>query len=551
MRRTLPHLLLGILALARPAAAQIAMPQGVALSPFPVSSPSYTFGDGAGGVWAVFQGAQAGSALYAQHVFADGAYAPGFSATARAIARSGTRVNNIWAAPDGVGGAAIIWFGANPMDSTSQFFALRLVRFDAQGDIPSTFSDTGIVVSSVASYAMVVGDGLGGCYVTWEENKGTSNPDIEAQHFNDFGAPRWTPSGSATGRNVCAAIGIQRLHALHEDGLGGAYVVWADSRTPSTVPLYVMRLTPAGVAGAPWITNGVRITPITPGVRIVGSAPTPAGGLWLAWRDNSIASQVAGQQIENNATLSWGTTGAVIATAAPPHADFIPASSGDVFVTWGGVDIRCARLSSTGTQRWAESAGRLLMTPPTSTANTRAVSDGAGGQRLAWSYDNAGQSDVNILRVDGAGTPWPGEPLLGDPFATSPANEEPVAWFLANTSTPLVEWLDAGVLRVRRLANGTLGVGPDGPRSSLLLAPPAPNPLRGSTLSLRFSAPAGPARLDLFDAAGRRLLVRVLYSNGGSQLLQLDEVARFAPGVYTLRLSAAGHAATQRLVRVE
>ena len=554
MRRTLPHLLLAILAFSGRAAAQIATPQGVALSPFPVSQQpaAYkTFEDGAGGVWAVFQGAQAGSALFAQHVYSDGAYASGFSAKARAITRSGTSVNNMWASSDGVGGAAIIWFGVNPSDSTSKFVALRLIRFDAQGDIPTTFPDTGLVVSSVASAAMVVGDGNGGCYVAWEENKGPSNPDIVAQHYNDFGTPIWTPSGSLTGRNVCAAIGIQRLHALHDDGAGGAYVVWADSRTPSTVPLYAMRLTSAGVAGAPWISNGIRITAITPGIRIVGSSASPAGGLWLAWRDNGVPSQVAGQQIESNASLSWGATGAVIAATTPVRADFVPASSGDVFVTWGGADIRCARLSSTGTQRWLESAGRLLTTPPTSTVNTHAVSDGAGGQRLAWSFDNAGQSDISILRVDGAGAPWPGEPVLGNPFATSLASEEPVAWLLANTATPLVEWLSAGVLRVRRLASGTLGVGLDGAHGGFMLAPPAPNPLRGSTLSLRFSAPAGPARLDLFDAAGRRMLVRVLFSSGGSQLMRLDEAARLAPGVYTLRLTAAGHVATRQLVRVE
>lgn len=554
VRRTRPHLLLAILALAGPAAAQIAMPQGVALSPFPVSqAPAayQTFGDGDGGVWAVFQGAQAGSALYAQHVYPDGGYAPGFSAKAAAITHSGTSVNHPWAAPDGVGGAAIIWFGVNPKDSTSRFVALRLIRFDAQGDIPPTFSDTGIVVSSIATAGMVIGDGFGGCYVAWEELKGASNPDIVAQHYNDFGAPLWTPFGSTTGRIVCSAAGIQKLRALHEDGAGSAYVVWEDHRVATAQPLYAMRLTPAGVAGAPWTSNGVRLTPITPGIRIVGSAGTPAGGLWLAWRDNGVSSQFTGQQIESNASLSWGANGAVIATTTPLRADFVPASSGDVFVTWGGADIRCARLSSTGTSRWLESGGRLLMTPPTSTANTRTVSDGAGGQRLAWSFDNAGQSDVNMLRVDGGGNPWAGEPVLGDPFATSLASEEPVAWFLANTSTPLVAWLVAGVLRVRRIANGTLGVGPEGPRSAVMLAPPVPNPLRGSTLSLRFSAPVGPARLDLFDAAGRRMLVRALFSRGGPQVLPLDEATRLAPGVYTLRLSAAGRIATRRLVRVE
>ena len=93
MRRVLPRLVFCILAFARPASAQIAMPDGVALSPFPVlqSPAAYTtYGDGDGGVWAVFLGAQSGSALYAQHIRNDGSFYPGFDAAPRVYANSGT-----------------------------------------------------------------------------------------------------------------------------------------------------------------------------------------------------------------------------------------------------------------------------------------------------------------------------------------------------------------------------------------------------------------------------------------------------------------------------
>src|ERR1043166_4783829 len=249
VRRTLPHLLLAIIAFARPATAQI----DVALSPFPVQQQPVgyqTFGDGSGGVWAVFQGAQSGAALYAQHVLANGAYAAGFGPAARQVAHSGTLVNSISAAPDGLGGALVVWFGVNPLDSTSQSVALRAQHLDAQGT--NQYPDSGLVVSSIAGAAMAVGDGQGGLYVAWEELKSPTNPDIVAQHFGNFGDPLWSPSGSPTGRNVCAVVGIQRLRAIQEDGAGGAYVAWADSRVPGTVPLYGMRLTPGGVAAAPW-----------------------------------------------------------------------------------------------------------------------------------------------------------------------------------------------------------------------------------------------------------------------------------------------------------
>ena len=119
MRRVLPRLVLCILALARTASAQITMPEGVALSPFPVlQSPLQytTLDDTQGGLWAAFLSAQPGSGLYVQHVRADGSYADGFGANARLYAQGGTLVNNFSAATDHVGGVVMSWFGVNPKD---------------------------------------------------------------------------------------------------------------------------------------------------------------------------------------------------------------------------------------------------------------------------------------------------------------------------------------------------------------------------------------------------------------------------------------------------
>jgi hypothetical protein len=539
--------LLAIIAFARPATAQI----DVALSPFPVQQQPVgyqTFGDGSGGVWAVFQGAQSGAALYAQHVLANGAYAAGFGPAARQVAHSGTLVNSISAAPDGLGGALVVWFGVNPLDSTSQSVALRAQHLDAQGT--NQYPDSGLVVSSIASAAMAVGDGQGGLYVAWEELKSPTNPDIVAQHFGNFGDPLWSPSGSPTGRNVCAVVGIQRLRAIQEDGAGGAYVAWADSRVPGTVPLYGMRLTPGGVAAAPWPANGVQLTPLTSGIRIVGSAGAPGGGIWVAWRDINVGGQFAAQHLAADGSLRCAAAGALVAAVSVTRADLVPATSGDVFVTWSGADIRCQRLDSTGTRMWPEISGRVMVSPPSPPITTRAATDGAGGQRLAWSFDNGGQTDVNVLRVDGTGAPWPGEPPLGDSFAATPLADEPVAWLRSETSTPQTVWLSGGILEVR-LTPTSASVGREGPLGGVALAPPAPNPLRGGLLTLRFSAAAGPARLELFDAAGRRVLARALFSQGGAQSVRFDEAARLAPGVYTLRLSASGVSASRRLVRIE
>src|SRR5207302_9753786 len=104
-----------------------------------------------------------------------------------------------------------------------------------------------------------------------------------------------------------------------------------------------------------------RVTPVTPGIRILGSGLSPAGGLWLAWRDTAVPSQLMGQSLDSAAVFGWGGSGVLIANVTPTHVDFVPAANGDVFMTWDGNDISCARLSASGAKLWSEPNGRQLV----------------------------------------------------------------------------------------------------------------------------------------------------------------------------------------------
>jgi hypothetical protein len=85
--------------------------------------------------------------------------------------------------------------------------------------------------------------------------------------------------------------------------------------------------------------------------------------------------------------------------------------------------------------------------------------------------------------------------------------------------------------------------------SGLLLAAPAPNPLRGSAL-LRFTLPtASRARLQVFDPAGRRVTTLVDRDlAAGPHAFAFAPAAGMAPGVYLLRLDTALAAASCKLV---
>lgn len=105
-------------------------------------------------------------------------------------------------------------------------------------------------------------------------------------------------------------------------------------------------------------------------------------------------------------------------------------------------------------------------------------------------------------------------------------------------------------------AGSTIGV-PEGLRSlSLQLEQNAPNPVREST-RIAFTLPnAGPARLAVYDVAGR--LVRTLADGGfaaGSQAVSWNGRAesgeRLASGVYLVRLTTASGAAMKSLTLVK
>ncbi|MCE9626762.1 MAG: hypothetical protein K8R56_02460, partial [Candidatus Eisenbacteria bacterium] len=410
MRPQLRHLMLCILlVVAAPTRAQIAMPEGAALSQRAVAqSPSNyaVTGDGTGGVWAVYQTAEPGGPLYVNHINSDGSQGMGFAGP-RALTVRSTSVNTISAAADGLGGVVLSWFSVSPHDSTSPYIALRYHHIDSSGVFMTP--DTGRVVSTVASTALCTSDGNGGGYVVWEELKGTSNPDIVGQHYDYSGAPTWplfnSPSGplfnSPSGFDMCAVVGLQRLRGLVPDGAGGAYAIWADSRTSSTVPLYVAHLLTTGVQGAPWPTNGLRVSPIAAGVRIVGAAASYAHGLHLAWRDLNVPNQLLGQHVMPNGSFAWAAGGALIAQQSPPRVEFVNTTNDELLVTWGGTDLRCERLATNGARMWPETSGRVVAIPPGGVGSVRAVAYGAGGQRLLWSTDVAGQNDVAMLAVDG------------------------------------------------------------------------------------------------------------------------------------------------------
>jgi len=92
------------------------------------------------------------------------------------------------------------------------------------------------------------------------------------------------------------------------------------------------------------------------------------------------------------------------------------------------------------------------------------------------------------------------------------------------------------------------GVG-NTPKAALALRV-TPNPATGPFVASFSGASNGPARLEMFNVQGQRVLSREVSGTGGSSRIELGDAKSFASGVYYLRLTQSGRSTTSRFVLV-
>ena len=93
----------------------------------------------------------------------------------------------------------------------------------------------------------------------------------------------------------------------------------------------------------------------------------------------------------------------------------------------------------------------------------------------------------------------------------------------------------------------TVSVGEPRSLGGLVLSGVQPNPSR-SGFAVAFTLPdESPARIEVIDLQGRRIVHRDLSGPGRtSQIVSLPETRALAPGVYVVRLSQGGRSVTAR-----
>lgn len=235
---------------------------------------------------------------------------------------------------DGGGGAFVLWLD----DRSGTHWEIRLQHVLSTGAIDARWPPEGVTVCDTSSeqlWPTMIADGAGGVIVAWSDVRDGLHTDVFAQHVLDSGVrdPSFPPDGYA----VCAANSHQNMPVLVPDLAGGAIIAWQDHRSDPAI--YAQRLLFAGAADPAWPPGG-RVLCSAPGFR--GSpaiAEDGAGGAFVTWLDYRGSSpDLYAQRVLASGALApgWPAEGIPVCTAtefqAPPV--LVSDGAGGAFATW-------------------------------------------------------------------------------------------------------------------------------------------------------------------------------------------------------------------------
>jgi hypothetical protein len=523
--------------------------------------------DGAGGtfvVWLDLRAPQA-PAAYVQHLLAEGSVDPswpqdGWPAGGLVLEDGRPRI-----ADGGPGAAIVVW--SDTRTGTSDVYAQRVT---SPGPRDGRWPAGGLAACSLAvprRDPVVAPDGLGGAFVVWRDlRSGASN--LWAQHLLESGArdPAWPADGVA----VCLADGTETSLGIVACGPGMAIVVWSGGES-----VYCQRLLLSGVDAA-WPANGVEICGAWVHARDPRLASDGDGGAIVSWWDRRRLYEwdVCAQHVTSAGFVdpAWPADGLAVCEVARDqmNPEIVPDGTGGAIVTWAdaraGVDwgIYAQRVLASGEADPAWPAGGLaLCATDSSRWRPRIVADGEGGAIVAWFDLRAGDEfDVYAQRARAGGSVDAAWPASGAAVSLGPRDQYLPTLVADGTGGAIVAWEDTrtpgsapDILAQRVDARGRLGGPAIVAAASAGPGPPAvvPNPGRAAAI-LRFETPrAGPVRVVIHDAAGRRVrewVHRFLREGRHEVAWPFDDDAglRVAPGVYLATFEWPGARHVRRIV---
>jgi hypothetical protein len=346
--------------------------------------------DQAGGAILVWQdagtGAQGNYDIYAQRVDADGNLMWGPAGVAVCVA-AGNQINPMIVG-DGSGGAYVAWQDYRKGNE----YDIYVQHLTADGNaFPDTrWANNGLGVCVAANsqfYPVVTQDGTGGVFVAWQDYRSGSDNHIFAQHLTAQGAivGGWPVNGTP----VCQAQYSQYYPVLTGDGTNGVFIAWQDYRDGATNHIYGQHLTSGNTS---WTTDGIAVTTASNGQFAPQIAQDGAGGAFIAWYDsrNGSTNDIFVHEVSQTGVLNpnWDRNGLPVCTA--PNTQQFPvlakSTLGTAVMTWQ--DLRAGDLTTAA-----------IFAQTTATLNPTGVGDhasGGGGLKLSAPRPNPSRGTTGL-----------------------------------------------------------------------------------------------------------------------------------------------------------
>ena len=300
---------------------------------------------------------------------------------------------------DGSGGAIITWAdlrNGNDYDIYAQRInSSGVTQWSVVGGVPIC------VVTDNQSNPKIAGDGAGGAIITWEDRR-NNNYDIYAQYIENTGIVHMTTNGVA----VCSAAQNQLYPNIVRDDLGGAIITWEDLRNSTDYDIYAQHIDVLG--NVYWGADGTAICSAANNQLYPTLVSDGSGGAIITWEDirNSTNYKTYAQHIDIFGTVSWGTDGTAICSAA--NNQLIPTlvsnGAGGAIITWdddrntNNYDIYAQDINSAGAVQWTTDGTAVCTVGGTQNYPTL-TSDGAGGAIITWEDNRNGNIDIYASRV--------------------------------------------------------------------------------------------------------------------------------------------------------
>jgi hypothetical protein len=341
---------------------------------------------------------------------------------------------------DEAGGIILTWQDDRSASSNDVY----VQRISANGDTLWAADGVPICTAAGSQYSpQLLGDGSGGAFIIWSDDRLGGNLDIYAQRIDANGDTLW----AADGKPICTAVDDQTGPLAVGDGSGGAIIAFREDRLASGWDVRAQRIDANG--DTLWTANGVPICTADYMQYLAGLVTDGSGGAIIAWRDyRDLDFNIYAHRVDSNGDTLWAADGVPICTAANSQSEpqLVADGSGGAIITWqdsrGGSysDIYAQRIDASGAIQWTTN-GVAVCTTSNNQQNPKIAADGSGGAIITWK-DNRTGSDWNIYaqRIDASGNPlWS---MNGVPICTALSSQSDAQIAADGSGGAIITWED-------------------------------------------------------------------------------------------------------------